>query len=96
MVRDKKFNSNDLVVLKNWDCEGIETPWGWEHHRFPQVQLIKTMKKADRIKLKEGMLGIILGEQDVAYDYDRHYILLVAGRQLGVPVRFIEPAADNQ
>ncbi len=88
-----KLQPNDLIRLEPWDCEGIESPWGWFPDDPPPGRnetLTKKMNKFKKVKLSSGSTGIVI-EQGVPVtdDFDEHYIVLVEAKALSVPVRFL-------
>jgi len=88
-----KLQINDLISVQPWDCEGIESPWGW----FPDDPPPKKsdpptakMRKFKKVKLKPGSTGIVIELSHLGTDdYDDHYIVLVESKALSVPVRFL-------
>ena len=89
----QKLKPNDLVKVEPWDCEGIESPWGWFPDDPPPSKnepLSKKMKKFKKIKLNSGSTGIVIKEGYLgADDFDAHYEVLVEAKALSVPVRFL-------
>ena len=88
-----KLGPNDLVTVQPWDCEGIESPWGWfpdDPPPFRDEQLRKKMKKFKKIKLSAGSTGIVIREGvQCSDDFDEHYEVLIEAKALSVPVRFL-------
>ena len=88
-----KIQTNDLVTIEPWDCEGIESPWGW----FPDDPPPKKsdppttkMRKFKKVKLKAGSTGIVIQPGHLGVDdYDEHYVVLVESKALSVPIRFL-------
>jgi hypothetical protein len=88
-MTDYRLKPGDLVSIEPWDCEGIESPWGWDHTRFPDGRSGQ-ITRANRVKLKPGAAGFVVGRDHLGVeDYDTHYVVLVDGKRLGVPVRFL-------
>ena len=88
-----KFQINDMVVLRECDCEGVEQPWGLEYHRFGDMSLkqSRALGKRYRVMIPNGTIGIVINVIDNADDVERHYVLLTMGRQLSVWSRFMNP-----
>jgi hypothetical protein len=53
-----KLQTNDLVSVQPWDCEGIERPWGWFPDNpppklsepAPPMRKFNKVKKLDKVK----------------------------------------------
>ena len=88
-----KLKSGDLVTIEPWDCEGIEQPWGWAPDEQPPKMNNKLPSKGKRlkkVKLRPSVMGIIISFGFAGpEDYDAHYAVLVEGRELSIPVRFL-------
>jgi len=88
-----KLKSGDLVTIEPWDCEGIEQPWGWLPDDPPPKKndkISKKMRKFKKIKLNPNVMGIIIARGYTGEDdYDEHYTVIVEGRQMSVPIRFL-------
>lgn len=79
----------DLVSIEPWDCEGIEPPWGWDNQRYPEVKS-KQMARFKRLKIVPGSVGFVVSlDHRGTDDYDTHYVVIVDGKSLGVPIRFL-------
>lgn len=86
-----KLNPNDLVCVQPWDCEGIEPPWGWfPDNPPPKRNESVNLRKFKKVKITPGSTGIIIeyGHAGVD-DYDEHYMIMVEGKAISVPVRFL-------
>ena len=87
-----KLYVNDLVSVRPWDCEGIEPPWGWFADNPPpkKTEASPSLRKFKKVKVSPDATGIVIeyghGSTD---DYDEHYVILVEGKALSVPVRFL-------
>lgn len=88
-----KLNAGDLVTIEPWDCEGIELPWGWLPDDPPPKKsdkIAKKMRKFKKIKISPNVMGIIIEYGFASMDdYDEHYAVMVEGRQMSVPIRFL-------
>lgn len=85
-----KLKPGDLVTIEPWDCEGVEPPWGWDHAKFPETKL-KQMTRASRVKIIPGTSGFVVSFDHHGSDdyFDTHYVVIVNGKNLGVPFRFL-------
>lgn len=87
-----KLQPNDLVSVLPWDCEGIENPWGWFPDNPPPKKKdpSEPLKRFKKVNIKSGATGIIFEEGILGNDdFDEHYLVLVEGKVISVPVRFI-------
>ena len=87
-----KLKSNDLITVECLDCEGIENPWGWFPNNPPpkKSETRVSLRKFNKIKITPGSTGIIIEEGFMgADDYDEHYTVLVEGKAVSIPIRFI-------
>jgi len=87
-----KLQTNDLVSVQPWDCEGIERPWGWFPDNPPPKlsEPAPPMRKFNKVKISQNATGIIIEDGSVGNDdYDEHYLVLVEGKAISVPVRFL-------
>lgn len=87
-----KLSPNDLVTVQPWDCEGIEPPWGWFPDNPPLKKSEKSIKlhKFKKVKITPGATGIIIENTEVPVDdYDEHCLVMVEGKAISVPVRFL-------
>lgn len=87
-----KLQSNDLVTVQPWDCEGIEKPWGWFPDNPPpkKTSTSPSLRKFNKVKITPNSTGIIIEEGiETSDDYDEHYIVLVEGKAISVPIRFL-------
>lgn len=87
-----KLKVNDLVSVQPWDCEGIEKPWGWLPNDPPpkKTERGSKLKKFNKVKITPNSTGIVIEVDHLGVDdYDEHYQLLVEGKALSVPIRFI-------
>lgn len=87
-----KLKPNDLVSVQPWDCEGIERPWGWFPDNPPPKASAPAppMKKFNKVKISPNATGIIIEDGSlVSDDYDEHYLVLVEGKAISVPIRFL-------
>jgi len=87
----KKLSPNDLVSVQPWDCEGVEPPWGWfPDNPPPKKNMSINLHKFKKVKITPGATGIVVefGHMGVD-DYDEHYLVMVEGKAISVPVRFL-------
>jgi hypothetical protein len=87
-----KLSSNDLITVQPWDCEGIEPPWGWFPDNPPPKKSEKSIKlnKFKKVKITPGATGIIIEPGYAGVDdYDEHFFVMVEGKAISVPVRFL-------
>ncbi len=87
-----KLKPGDLVSIEPWDCEGVESPWGWDHYKLPEIRTsnAKHMSRARKLKIIPGTTGFVVGfDHHGVDDFDTHYVVIVNGKNLGVPVRFL-------
>lgn len=92
-----KLEPGELVTVEPWDCEGVEPPWGWTsvETRKRMTEAAKKnwttkLSKFDKKKLQPGVSGLVVSyDHEGADDYDSHYVVLINGQQLSIPVRFL-------
>lgn len=87
-----KLHANDLVSVRSFNCEGIETPWGWFPNDPPPKKSEQSLnlKKIKKVKVSPDATGIVIEHGHSGSDeHDEHYVILVEGKALSVPVRFL-------
>lgn len=87
-----KIQSGDLVKVEPWDCEGIEQPWGWDPNQIVSKPTTKVMARQRKHPVRAGCDALVVDK----FDYENengnvaeHLLLIVDGKRLVVPVRFI-------
>jgi len=89
----EKLQGGDLVSIEPWDCEGIEPPWGWTSgdERKRVMESNKSYAtKISRKKLIPGVSGLVIELDHLGVnDFDTHYVVLINGQKLSIPVRFL-------
>lgn len=92
-----KLQSGELVTVEPWDCEGVEPPWGWTStaarknwsDAYEQKHATK-ISRTDKKKLSPGVSGLVIDLDHLGVDdYDTHYVVMINGQQLSIPVRFL-------
>jgi hypothetical protein len=84
-----KLQPNELVSVLPWDCEGIENPWGWFPDK-PPPKRSESPRRFNKVKISPSATGIVIEEGSaVTDDFDEHYVVLVEGKALSVPIRFL-------
>lgn len=92
-----KLQSGELVTVEPWDCEGVEPPWGWTstaaRKNWSDARLADAAAKitrTDKKKLQPGVSGLVIDIDHLGVDdYDTHYVVMINGQQLSIPVRFL-------
>jgi hypothetical protein len=87
-----KIQVGDLVKVEPWDCEGIEQPWGWDPNRIGSKVTSKAMSRQLRRTIRGGSDALVVDTFDYENDEGstaEHFTLVVEGKRLVVPVRFL-------
>lgn len=68
---------------------GPEAPWGWDCTRLPDTRS-KQMIRANLVNIMPGTVGLVVSfDHRGIHDYDVYYVVIVNGKNLGVPLRFL-------
>jgi len=92
MEEQLKIQVGDLVKVEPWDCEGIEQPWGWDPNRLTSKVTSKVMARQQRKAIRGGSDALVVDTFDYENDDGsnaEHLMLVVEGKRLVVPVRFL-------
>jgi hypothetical protein len=91
---DHRTQIGDLVSIENWDCEGIERPYGFRIYDKMDWDA-KKQKTAEsligKVRITTGSKALVTGRETVALEYDTDVMFwcLVEGKNLIVSQRFI-------
>jgi hypothetical protein len=83
----------ELVSIEIWDCEGIESPWGWQTASgiFESEEIVKLPTPRIKHKIRPDSLGLVLKRAILGESHRQQiaYWCIVEGLQLLIPSRFI-------
>ena len=89
-MTSSKIQVGDLVKVEPWDCEGIEPPWGWTSSGNVIGMTSREVRSGLRKKISPGSNGLVIDRSPhTEEDNDPHCVLVVDGKKLNVPSRFI-------
>ena len=91
-----KIQVGDLVKVEPWDCEGIEQPWGFDPNRIMSKPTSKSMARQMKRPISAGCDALVVDTFDYESDsghVKEHFTLVVEGKRLIVPVRFLHKIA---
>lgn len=92
------YTPGEMLVMTEYNCEGIEEPWGFppaildDLPKLPAVSgsTFRRRTQLSRKKLARGDIAIVLDRMHVKHPaIDAFYVVLVRGQKLCVYPRFL-------
>jgi len=87
-----------MTILRAYDCEGIEEPWGFpleilegmQQHEAVSGSTFRSKTRREKIKLSRGDIAIALKRVSLEHpSIDVFYVVLVRGMKICVYPRFL-------
>ena len=101
MQVEDEFASGEMLCLTEYNCEGIEEPWGFPleiveglpQHEVVSGSTFRSKTRRGKIKLARGDIAIALNRVSLRHpSIDAFYVVLVRGMKVCVYPRFLSRA----